>query len=65
MVGGNDLPTNVVNVAIAREMGWAMWDHMRAELTVATLTMAIQQHKPPPELNHGPSLASTNRLTPT
>jgi hypothetical protein len=29
-----------------------MRDHMRAELTIAALTMAIQQQKPPPGLIH-------------
>jgi transposase InsO family protein len=32
-------------------VGWAMRDHMRMELTIAALTMAIQQ-KPPPGLIH-------------
>ncbi len=29
-----------------------MRDHMRAELTIAALTMAIQRQKPPPGLIH-------------
>jgi putative transposase len=29
-----------------------MRDHMRAELTMAALTMAIQRQKPPPGLIH-------------
>src|SRR5258707_4741814 len=30
----------------------AMRDHMRAELTIAALTLAIQRQKPPPGLIH-------------
>jgi transposase InsO family protein len=33
-------------------VGWAMRDHMRAELIIAALTMAIQRQKPPPGLTH-------------
>src|SRR6202040_4182040 len=33
-------------------VGWAMRDHMRAELTLAALTMAIKRQKPPPGLIH-------------
>jgi putative transposase len=33
-------------------VGWAMRDHMRTELTIAALTMAIHQQKPPPGLVH-------------
>ena len=33
-------------------VGWAMRDHMRAELTIAALTMAIQRQKPPSGLTH-------------
>jgi putative transposase len=33
-------------------VGWAMRDHMRLELTIAALTMAIQRQKPPPGLIH-------------
>ncbi len=32
--------------------GWAMRDHMRAELTIAAPAMAIQRQKPPPGLTH-------------
>jgi hypothetical protein len=31
----------------AKIVGWAMRDHMRAELTIAALTMAIKRQKPP------------------
>jgi len=33
-------------------VGWAMRDHMRAELTIAALTMAIQRRRPGAGLVH-------------
>ncbi len=33
-------------------VGWAMRDHMRAELTIAALTMAIQRRRPGAGLIH-------------
>jgi len=42
----------VLDLFTRKIVGWAMRDHMRAELTVAALTMAIQQQKPPPGLIH-------------
>lgn len=30
-----------------RVVGWAMRDHLRQELTIAALTMAIQRQRPP------------------
>ena len=33
-------------------VGWAMREHMRAELTIAALTMAIQRRRPGPGLIH-------------
>jgi putative transposase len=33
-------------------IGWAMRDHMRAELTIAALTMAIQRRHPAAGLIH-------------
>jgi putative transposase len=33
-------------------VGWAMRDHMRAELTMAALTMATQRRRPRPSLIH-------------
>jgi putative transposase len=33
-------------------VGWAMREHMRAELTIAALTMAIQRRRPGPGLVH-------------
>jgi putative transposase len=33
-------------------VGWAMPDQLRAESTIAALTMAIKRQKPPPGLIH-------------
>ena len=38
----------VLDLFTRKIVGWAMRDHMRAELTIAALTMAIQRQKPPP-----------------
>ncbi len=40
----------VLDLFTRKIVGWAMGDHMRAELTIAALTMAIQ--RPPPGLTH-------------
>jgi transposase InsO family protein len=37
-------------VVTRKIVGWAMRDHMGADLTVGALTMAIQRQKPPPGL---------------
>jgi putative transposase len=42
----------VLDLFSRKIVGWAMRDHMRAELTIAALTMAIQRQKPPPGLIH-------------
>ena len=42
----------VLDLFTRKIVGWAMRDHMRAELTIAALTMAIQRQKPPPGLIH-------------
>jgi putative transposase len=43
----------VIRDLFTREVvGWAMRDHMRAELTIAALTMAIQRRCPGPGLIH-------------
>ncbi len=42
----------VLDLFTRKIVGWAMRDHMRAELTIATLTMAIQRQNPPPGLIH-------------
>jgi putative transposase len=42
----------VLDLCTRKIVGWAMRDHMRAELTIAALTMAIQRQKPPPGLIH-------------
>ena len=42
----------VLDLFSRKIVGWAMRGHMRAELTIAALTMAIQRQKPPPGLIH-------------
>jgi len=42
----------VLDLFTRKIVGWAMRDHMRAELTIAALAMAIQRQKPPPGLIH-------------
>ena len=42
----------VLDLFTRKIVGWAMRDHMRAELTIAALTMAIQRQKPTPGLIH-------------
>jgi len=42
----------VLDLFIRKIAGWAMRGHMRAELTIVALTMAIQRQKPPPGLIH-------------
>jgi putative transposase len=42
----------VLDLFTRKIVGWAMHDHMRAELAIAALTMAIQRQKPPFGLIH-------------
>ena len=42
----------VLDLFTRKIVGWAMRGHMRAELTIAALTMAIQRQKPPAALIH-------------
>ncbi len=42
----------VLDLFMRKIVGWAMRDHMRTELTIAAMTMAIQRQKPPPGLIH-------------
>ena len=42
----------VLDLCTRKIIGWAMRDHMRADLTIAALTMAVQRQKPPPGLIH-------------
>jgi putative transposase len=42
----------VLDLFTRKIIGWAMRDHMRAELTITALTMAIQRQKPSPGLIH-------------
>jgi putative transposase len=40
----------IMDMHTRRIVGWAMRDHMRSELTIAALMMAIQKHNQPPGL---------------
>ena len=42
----------ILDLFTRKVVGWAMRDHMRAELTIAALTMAIQRRRPGPGLVH-------------
>ena len=42
----------ILDLFTRKAVGWAMRDHMRAELTIAALTMAIQRRRPGAGLIH-------------
>jgi transposase InsO family protein len=42
----------VLDLYSRKIVGWAMRDHLRTELPLAALTMALQQQRPPPGLIH-------------
>ena len=42
----------ILDLFTRKVVGWAMRDHMRAELTIAALTMAIQRQRPGAGLIH-------------
>ena len=42
----------ILDLFTRKVIGWAMRDHMRAELTIAALTMAIQRRRPTAGLIH-------------
>lgn len=42
----------VLDLFTRKVVGWAMRDHMRAELTITALTMAIQRRRPAAGLIH-------------
>ena len=42
----------ILDLFTRKVVGWAMREHMRAELTIAALTMAIQRRRPGPGLTH-------------
>jgi putative transposase len=42
----------ILDLFTRKVVGWAMREHMRAELTMAALTMAIQRRRPGPSLIH-------------
>ena len=43
----------ILDLFTRKVVGWAMRDHMRAELTMAALTMAIQRRRPGPNPSFG------------
>src|SRR5205085_5992766 len=48
----------ILDLFTRKVVGWAMRDHMRAELAIAALTMAIQRRRPTPGLMHHSDRAS-------
>src|SRR5437763_10897775 len=42
----------ILDLFTRKVVGWAMRDHLRAELTIAALTMAIQRRRPAAGLIH-------------
>jgi len=52
----------VLDLFTRKIVGWAMRDHIRAELTIAALTMAIQRQKPSPGLIHHSDRGSQGEL---
>src|SRR5207302_719636 len=42
----------VLDLFTRKVVGWSMREHMRAELTIAALTMALQRRRPGPGLIH-------------
>jgi putative transposase len=42
----------VLDLATRKIVGWSMRDHMRTELTLAALIMAVQRQRPRPDLTH-------------
>ena len=42
----------VLDLFTRKVVGWSMREHMRAELTIAALTMALQRRRPRPGLIH-------------
>src|ERR1700736_1185168 len=48
----------ILDLFTRKVVGWAMRDHMRAELTIAALTMAIQRQRPGAGLIHHPHRGS-------
>src|SRR5689334_2827395 len=49
----------ILDLFTRKVVGWAMRDHMRAELTMAALTMAIQRRRPGPDLIHHSDAAAS------
>src|SRR4051794_21873607 len=52
----------ILDLFTRKVVGWAMRDHMRAELTMAALTMAIQRRRPGPGLIHHSDRGSQGRI---
>src|SRR4051794_1682749 len=52
----------ILDLFTRKVVGWAMRDHMRAELTMAALTMAIQRRRPGAGLIHHSDRGSQGRI---
>ena len=52
----------ILDLFTRKVVGWAMRDHMRAELTIAALTMAIQRQRPGAGLIHHSDRGSPEML---
>ena len=53
----------ILDLFTRKVVGWAMRDHMRAELTMAALTMAIQRRRPGPDLLHHSAVSTPPAIT--
>jgi transposase InsO family protein len=49
----------ILDLFTRKVVGWAMREHMRAELTIAALTMAVQRRRPGPGLIHYSDVAAS------
>ncbi len=49
----------VLDLSSRRVVGWALADHLRAELVTDALTMAIEHRRPAPSPCRGPGSAGT------
>jgi transposase InsO family protein len=50
----------VLDLATRKIVGWSMRDHLRTELALAALVMAVQRQRPGPDLTHHSDRGSPN-----